>query len=223
MIGRAKRPAAVLFDCDGVLADTEGTVNRLVAEDLSLRGWPMDGFQAREAFLGLSLPDMVPIIEARIGPLPRGWGAALSARIATMLSAGVDPIPGAQAAVAAVVAAGIPVACASNSSRRELAVKLPALGLDGMFAGRAFSFEDVARPKPWPDLWIAAAAACGVRPQDCVVVEDSVAGVTSARRAGCRVLGLAHPGEGPGLAAAGAEVFHAMGQLPGLIGLQEVL
>lgn len=223
MIGRAKRPAAVLFDCDGVLADTEGTVNRLVAEDLSLRGWPMDGFQAREAFLGLSLPDMVPIIEARTGPLPRGWGAALSARIATMLSAGVDPIPGAQAAVAAVVAAGIPVACASNSSRRELAVKLPALGLDGMFAGRAFSFEDVARPKPWPDLWIAAAAACGVRPQDCVVVEDSVAGVTSARRAGCRVLGLAHPGEGPGLAAAGAEVFHAMGQLPGLIGLQEVL
>ncbi|WP_431285986.1 HAD family hydrolase [Humitalea sp. 24SJ18S-53] len=216
------RPGAVLFDCDGVLADTEGTVNRMVAEDLSLRGWPMDGVQARQHFLGLSLPDMVPIIEARTGPLPRGWGVALSAKIAAILAAGVDPIPGAQAAVAAVAAAGIPVACASNSSRQELAVKLPALGLDGFFAGRAFSFQDVARPKPWPDLWIAAAASCGVRPADCVVVEDSLTGVASARKAGCRVLGFAHPGEGPGLAAAGAEVFHAMGELAGLLGLQDV-
>lgn len=215
------RPAAVLFDCDGVLADTEGTVNRLVAEDLSLRGWPMDGVEARETFLGLALPDMVPLIEARCGPLPRGWGKMLSARIATRLSVGVDAMPGAVAAVMAVHAAGIPTACASNSSRVELAIKLPALGLHEVFAGRAFSFEDVARPKPWPDLWIAAARACGAAPRDCVVVEDSLAGVRSARAAGCRVLGLAHPGEGEALAAAGAQVFRAMAELPGLLGLQE--
>ncbi|PZW50389.1 HAD superfamily hydrolase (TIGR01509 family) [Humitalea rosea] len=215
------RPSAVLFDCDGVLADTEGTVNRLVAEDLSLRGWPMDGVEARETFLGLALPDMVPLIEARCGPLPRGWGRMLSARIATRLSVGVDAMPGAVAAVMVVHAAGIPVACASNSSRIELAIKLPALGLHEVFLDRAFSFEDVARPKPWPDLWIAAARACGAAPRDCVVVEDSLAGVRSARAAGCRVLGLAHPGEGDGLAAAGAQVFRAMAELPGLLGLQE--
>jgi len=215
-------PAAVLFDCDGVLADTEGTVNRLVAEDLSLRGWPMDGLTARETFLGMALPDMVPLIEAHCGPLPRGWTRMLMTKIATRLSVGVDPMPGAVAAVMAVHAAGIPIACASNSSRMELGIKLPALGLAEVFAGRAFSFEDVARPKPAPDLWIAAARACGAAPHDCVVVEDSLAGVRSARAAGCRVLGLAHAGEGAALAAAGAEVFLAMGALPGLLGLQVV-
>ena len=76
----APRPAAVLFDCDGVLADSEGLVNRVVAEDLTARGWRLSAGRCRETFLGMALPDMLPVIEARVGPLPPDWGAALSAR-----------------------------------------------------------------------------------------------------------------------------------------------
>jgi HAD superfamily hydrolase (TIGR01509 family) len=214
------RPAAVLFDCDGVLADSEGLVNRLVAEELTARGWGMSGEEARATFLGMALPDMVPIIEARTGPLPPRWGRDLSERIARALREEVEPIPGAVAAVRAVAAAGIPVACASNSARVELAAKLERLGLAPLFGPRVLSFEEVARPKPAGDLYRAAAAACGADPAACVVVEDSLLGVRAALAAGCgRVLGFARETEGAILAGLGAEPFLAMAALPGLLGL----
>lgn len=214
------RPAAVLFDCDGVLADSEGLVNGLVARDLSARGWPMTGAEAAEHFLGMALPDMVPVIEGRVGPLPPGWGQKLSAHIAAHLLDALEPVPGAPAAVRAVVAAGIPVAVASNAGRGELAAKLARLGLAELFAaGRVFSFEDVARPKPAPDIYLAAARACGAAPGGCVVVEDSLLGVRAGVAAGCRVLGLARASDASVLAAAGAAPFASMEALPGLLGL----
>ena len=213
------RPAAVLFDCDGVLADSEGLVNSLVAHDLSARGWPITAEQAREAFLGLSLPAMVPVIEARVGRLPPDWRGALTKRIVDAVATDLQPVPGAVAALGAVVEAGIPVAVASNSGRPELMAKLARLGLLGGFAGRVFSFEDVARPKPAPDIYLAAARACGAAPVDCAVVEDSLLGVRAGVYAGCRVLGLARDTDASVLAAAGAEPFAAMAALPGLLGL----
>ncbi len=179
---------AVLFDCDGVLADSEGLVNAIVAEELTARGWRMDAERAREEFLGLALPDMRPRIARRTGPLPPGWGAALSARISRELEARLDPIPGAPEAVARLSARGVPLAVCSNSGRAELHMKLRVLGLAGHFAGRVFSFEDVARPKPAPDLYLAAAAACGVPPAGCLVVEDSAPGVVAGLAAGCAVV-----------------------------------
>ncbi len=128
-------------------------------------------------------------------------------------------MPGAVAAVRAVAAAGLPVAVASNSSREELAAKLRGLGLAQVFGARVFSFQDVERPKPWPDIYLAAAAACDAAPGDCVVIEDSVPGVRAGKAAGCRVLGFAHETPGAVLAAHGAEPFAAMEELPGLLGL----
>jgi HAD superfamily hydrolase (TIGR01509 family) len=210
----------VLFDCDGVLADSEGLVNRIVAEALTARGWRMTGEQARETFLGMALPDMVPVIEARTGPLPPRWGRELSERIARALREEVEPIPGAAAAVRAVAAAGIPVACASNSARLELVAKLERLGLAALFGPRRMlSFEEVPRPKPAGDLYRAAAAACGADPADCVVVEDSLLGVRAGLAAGCRVLGFVRETEAAILAGLGAEPFFAMEALPGLLGL----
>jgi HAD superfamily hydrolase (TIGR01509 family) len=217
--GTTRLPAAVLFDCDGVLADSEGLVNGMVARDLTARGWPMTGAEAAEHFLGMALPDMVPVIETRIGPLPPGWGQALSARIAAHLLDALEPVPGAPAAVRAVVAAGIPVAVASNAGRAELRAKLARLGLAEVFEGRVFSFEDVARPKPAPDIYLAAARACGAAPGDCVVVEDSLLGVRAGVSAGCRVLGLTSETDASVLAAAGAAPFASMASLPGLLGL----
>ncbi len=185
------RPAAVLFDCDGVLADSEGLVNRIMAEDLTARGWTLSAGQARETFLGLALPDMLPMIEARVGPLPPRWPHDLSRRISAALLEEVEAVPGALAAVRTVAAAGLPLAVASNSSRAELAAKLARLGLTEVFGPRVLSFEDVERPKPAPDIYRAAAAACGVPPTACVVVEDSLPGVRAGIAAGCRVLGFA--------------------------------
>jgi HAD superfamily hydrolase (TIGR01509 family) len=212
--------AAVLFDCDGVLADSEGLVNRLVAEDLTARGWRLTGEQAREAFLGMAVPAMLPVIEARVGPLPRDWAEALSRRIARVMREGLEPVPGAVAAVRAVVAAGLPVAVASNSAREELGAKLRRLGLDAVFAGRAFSFEDVPRPKPAPDLYLAAARACGADPAACVVVEDSLLGAQAGVAAGCRVLGLARETDAAVFRAVGAASFDSMAALPALLGLR---
>ncbi len=215
----AARPAAVLFDCDGVLADSEGLVNGIVARDLSARGWPMTGAEAAERFLGMALPAMVPVIEARVGPLPPRWGETLSAHIAAHMLDALEPVPGAPAAVRAVVAAGVPAAVASNAGRGELRAKLKRLGLLELFAGRVFSFEDVPRPKPAPDIYLAAARSCGAAPGACVVVEDSLLGVRAGVSAGCRVLGLTRETDASVLAAAGAAPFASMAALPGLLGL----
>jgi HAD superfamily hydrolase (TIGR01509 family) len=195
---------AVLFDCDGVLADSETLVNAIVAEELTARGWAMDGATAQREFLGLSLPDMLPRIARRTGPLPPGWAAALSARIEAVLAERVEAMPGAVAAVQRLAARDVPLAVCSNSARAELRVKLERLGLLGFFEGRVFSFEDVARPKPAPDLYLAAAAACGVPPGECLVVEDSAPGVVAGLAAGCRVVAVV---EGLGVPVVGMDAL----------------
>ena len=181
---------AVLFDCDGVLADSEGVANGVVAASLTALGWPMDAHEAQQEFLGMALPDMEPKIEARLGPLPPGWSQELSRRIEEELAIGLRPIPGAGEALEAVRAARLPMALCSNSSRGELAVKLGVLGFGPYFEGRVFSFQDVARPKPAPDIYLAAAEACGVAPGQCLVVEDSATGAMAGLAAGCRVVGI---------------------------------
>jgi len=214
-----RRPAAVLFDCDGVLADSEHLINVIVAEDLTARGWRISAEQARETFLGMAVPDMLPVMEARVGPLGPAWQAEMAARISRRMETDLQPVPGALAALAAVRAAGIPMACASNSGRVELLSKIAALGLGPYFDGRLFSYQDVPRPKPHPDIYRAAAAACGARPDDCVVVEDSLLGARAGIAAGCRVLGFARETEASVLAAVGAEPFDDMAALPRLLGI----
>jgi HAD superfamily hydrolase (TIGR01509 family) len=213
------RPAAVLFDCDGVLADSEMLVNALVAEDLTARGWPVTAEQCKGIFLGRSIPDMIPVVEQQVGPLPQEWGAELSLLIARRMQHETPPMPGAVAVVRALVAAGVPVACASNSGREELAAKLAGLGLAEVFGPRVFSWQDVPRPKPAPDMYLAAAAACGAVPADCVVVEDSALGARAGIAAGCRVMGFAHETPPALLEAEGALPFHSMAELPRLLGI----
>ncbi|MFN6953217.1 MAG: HAD family hydrolase [Acetobacteraceae bacterium] len=214
-----QRPAAVLFDCDGVLADSEHLINVIVAEDLTARGWRISAEQARETFLGMAVPDMLPVMEARVGPLGPAWQAEMAERISRRMETELQAVPGALTALAAVQAAGIPMACASNAGRIELLSKMAVLGLAQYFGGRLFSYQDVARPKPHPDIYLAAAAACGARPEECVVVEDSLLGARAGIAAGCRVLGYARETEPSVLAAVGAEPFDDMAALPRLIGI----
>ncbi|MBZ6078425.1 HAD family hydrolase [Microvirga puerhi] len=217
----ARRPAAVLFDCDGVLADSEPLVNRVIAADLTLRGWPMTSHEAGSIFLGTALPDMVPRIEAMVGPLPTDWMTLISHRVAAVMKEEVEPVSGAPEALQAIASFGIPFAVASNSTRLELDAKLHRLGFKRLFSGRILSFEDVPRPKPWPDIYLAAALACSAEPEDCVVVEDSLPGVRAGVAAGCRVLGFAKELSCEQLAMEGAYSFTDMRQLPALLGLVE--
>lgn len=213
------RPQAILFDCDGVLADSEALAAMVVSEDLTGRGWAVSPEQCMDIFLGRAVPDMVALIEQRFGPLPPDWPAQLSRSLTERMARDVVPVPGALEALAVLAASGIPLACASNSSRAELTAKLERLGIAGRFGGRVFSFQDVARPKPYPDIYLAAAAACGAAPADCVVVEDSLPGIRAARAAGCRVLALVWEMPEALLRAEGAEPFQSMDQLPALLGL----
>ena len=208
----------VIFDCDGVLVDSEPVSNRIIAADLTQRGWPMPTEEATRRFVGFSLPAMRPTVEARLGrALPVEWEQVLQARIVAALNAEATAVPGALAALQAVTAMGLPWRIASNSSHAEMAAKFRRIGIAGLVAGRVHSFTDVARGKPAPDLFLAAAAAEDVAPESCVVIEDSLPGVQGAVAAGMTCLGFAPHGDGAALRAAGAVPFHAMTALPALL------
>jgi HAD superfamily hydrolase (TIGR01509 family) len=220
MLRRRAPLRLVIFDCDGVLVDSEPVANRVIAEQLTALGWPMPPEEATRRFLGVSLADMQPIVTARLGnALPAGWAAAIQTRIVAALAAEAVAIPGAIATLQALRGMGIPWRIASNSSHEEMAAKFQRLGIAELVAGRLHSFTDVARGKPAPDLFLAAAATEGVSAAECVVVEDSPLGVRGAVAAGMDCLGFVPHGDGAALGAVGAVPFHAMADLPGLLAL----
>ena len=208
----------VIFDCDGVLIDSEAVASRIVARELTAIGWTMDAQTARGLFMGMTLTDMEPVIAARIGHgVDPAWRARLSRRIVDAMGREAVVVDGAVAAIDAVEALGLPWRVASNSSHQELAAKFARTGLSARVAGKVHSHRDVARGKPAPDLFLAAAAAAGINPAGCLVIEDSAPGATAARAAGMRCLGYAPHDDGAALARQGAIVFRSMRALPNLI------
>lgn len=203
------KPGLVIFDCDGVLIDSEGVASAVVAADLSALGWEMTMAEAQELFLGMSITDMEPMIEARLGRrMGPVWRDGLAAKLVVALGEQARVVPGARAVLLGVTGLGLPWRVASNSSDEEMAVKFARTGLADLVAGRCHSAASVialgGRPKPAPDLYLAAAAAQGVAPARCVVLEDSKVGVTGAVKAGMVCYGFARHGDAVGLLAAGA-------------------
>jgi HAD superfamily hydrolase (TIGR01509 family) len=219
LLGRRRgRLRLVIFDCDGVIVDSERISNGVLARDFSARGWPMTVDQAEHLFIGTTIEAIQPRAEAAMGRrLPDDWRASIKAAIIEALARDAAPIPGAVETLRALSAAGIRWRIASNSSHAELVVKFRRLGIADLVAGRVHSFEDVRQGKPAPDLFLAAAAAEGVAPAECLVIEDSVPGVTAARAAGMDCLGFDRSTDGRVLREAGAVPFHDMALLPGWI------
>jgi beta-phosphoglucomutase-like phosphatase (HAD superfamily) len=212
----------VIFDCDGVLVDSEPVASRVTARLLTQLGWLMTAEEANAHFLGMSLPDMRPLIEVRLGPLPTDFETGLSAALIAALSREAVAIAGAADVLRATAALGVPYRVASNSSCAEMAAKFAATGLAPLVAGRLHSFEDVlaagGRGKPAPDLYLAAAAAEAVPPASCLVIEDSVPGVRAAVAAGMICLGFAPHGHVAPLQAAGvAGVLRSLAELPPIL------
>lgn len=207
----------LIFDCDGVLVDSEGPASRVTAREVSLLGWPMTQDEAMIRFVGLFLADMPALVAAHTGrPVPPGWVAHVAAQLIETLANEAEPMPGAAAVLQATAALGLPYRVASNSSHEEMAVKFARTGLAPLVAGRTHSARDVAAGKPAPDLFLAAAAAEGVAPQACIVVEDSLPGIRGALAAGMTCIGLDPHGPGEALRAAGAHPVRALSELPAL-------
>ncbi len=207
----------VIFDCDGVLVDSEGPSAQVTAREVGLLGWPMTADEAMTRFIGLRLSDMPALVAAHTGrPVPPDWVEHMRARLIEALATQVEPMPGAASVLQATAALGLPYRVASNSSHEEMAVKFARTGLAPLVESRVHSARDVAAGKPAPDVFLAAAAAAGVPPQACIVVEDSLPGIRAALAAQMTCIGLDPHGPGDALRAAGAHPIRALSELPAL-------
>jgi len=216
---------AVLFDCDGVLVDSEPITNGVLREMLEECGWAMSREECMRRFVGKAVKDEAALIEARTGrPLTEEWLAGFRARRNQGLERDLVAIPNALPAVQAVhEKLEGRIACASGADLFKVRLQLEKVGLMRYFQGRIFSGHDLPRSKPFPDVYLAAAAALQVDPGRCAVVEDSVTGVTAGVAAGATVFGYSPAQAGhdapTALRDAGAAlIFTDMAQLPGLLG-----
>jgi len=203
----------VIFDCDGVLIDSEGPSNQVVADEITKLGWPMTLAESTALFVGYRLSDIPPVVEARLGrPVPEGWVETLRQGLIAAFET-IETVPGARQALEGTAGLGLPFRIASNSSHEEMHVKFARTGLTPLIQGRQHSARDVARGKPAPDVFLAAAAAEGIPPDACVVVEDSVPGIRAAVAAGMRVVALDITGTGAAQRAAGATTIGSLDEL----------
>ena len=208
----------LIFDCDGVLVDTETVVTEAHVEHLARAGYDISPAELLTRFLGMSDQSMYAEIEKDLGrPLPADYDAEVHLDIKRRFARSLPPMPG---LVRVLEALSCATCVASSSSRDMLTFKLSTSGLDRYFPAMVFSADDVERAKPHPDLFILAAQRMGHQPADCVVIEDSVNGVRAARAAGMRVLGFTGAGHLPAghdakLRLGGAEaVLDHFDQLP---------
>ncbi|AMO25407.1 HAD family hydrolase [Ramlibacter tataouinensis] len=216
---------AILFDCDGVLVDSEPITNGVLRDMLEELGWTLSLEECMRIFVGKAIKDEAALIEAHTGqPLTEDWIGRFRARRNARLDLEVQAVRGAVDAVAALHRrlAGR-IACASGADRPKVELQLRRCSLMPYFDGRVFSGHDLPRSKPAPDVYLAAADAVAVPPQRCLVVEDTVTGVTAGVAAGATVWGYSPPEAGHDAPAAlrragAAAIFTRMEDLPALVG-----
>ena len=216
------RPAAVLFDCDGVIVDSEGPTFDLLIADLAAHGLPLTRNQLETHYIGGTIETVATRARAAGAGLPDDWVADIYARMYAMLEKGTPLIPGILQVFDRLDAWGIPFAVGSNGPPEKMRISLGQHGLIPRFRA-VLSGQSMGRPKPAPDVYLAAAAACGAAPRDCVVIEDSPSGAQAALAAGIPCLGFAaHGPDTPParrLTALGIPLFHSMADLPALLDL----
>lgn len=205
----------VIFDCDGVLVDSEPIVIGVFVEMLGELGIALDRTQALRELSGTTMGAKLEMMRARLGwTAPPGFPGEFTRRIAEGMERALKPVPGIQQALAAIPC----LRCvASNGTLEEVRQRLHLAGLLPGFEPHLYSAQDMARPKPAPDVYLHAAAAMGVVPGRCAVVEDSVTGVEAGVRAGMAVFGYARHADPVLLREAGATVFASMAELPALL------
>jgi HAD superfamily hydrolase (TIGR01509 family) len=203
------RHRAIIFDFDGVLADSEVLSNSVIAEIVTELGKPTTVDDAYRTYMGKRLSEVIETIEGVIGrKLPDDFADSYQRRTFDTFRARLKPVDGAREFIATW--RELPNCIASSSSPERLALSLEVLNMAALFEGRVFSASNVARGKPHPDIFLHAAQQLGVAPADCIVIEDSIGGITAARAAGSVAIGLTaashiEPGFDAKLRQAGAD------------------
>lgn len=204
----------VIFDCDGVLVDSDRISLRIQAERICALGLETSYEDCVRDFLGLGMEATLRILAGRLGrPLPEGWEAELEAAVREGFRRELKPVPG---VIEALEEIDLPTCVASSGSHDKMRLTLGLTGLYDRFAGRIFSVEEVQRGKPAPDLFLHAATRMSTPRERCIVVEDSPFGVAGAKAAGMAALGFAATTPAARLSAADS-VFTTMADLPGLL------
>lgn len=187
----------VIFDCDGVLVDSEQTCCRISAEEARAVGLNIPAENAVDEFSGMALPEIQKDIEKKTGKsLGPDWANRVQKRFVEAMKKGVEPIDGVHAMLDGVKKLGLPVRVGSNSSVEEMDAKFIATDMTNYFTNRVHSARDMGVPKPRPDVYLHAAEQEGVSPANCVVLEDSNTGARAAVDAGMMCV-LLRPGTEP--------------------------
>lgn len=223
-------PELVIFDCDGVLVDSEPLAARVLCEALLALGLEMSVEQVDQLFRGRSLPDIAAQVEELLrvqgllhGKVPDTFLPQLRAETERAFDTGLAPIPGVHEALSELAARGVDLCVASSGSPEKIRHSLRLTELSSFFEDRVFSAAQVERGKPAPDLFLFAAQQMGHPIASSVVIEDSLPGVTGALAAGATVFGFVSPSlSNPAmqereLEKRGARVFRSMTDLPGLL------
>lgn len=204
----------VIWDCDGVLIDSERLAVRTESQILTELGWPLTEADVVELFVGRSSRHMQTVIEEKLGR-PVDWKVQFEQRVREACERELEPVDG---VIDALDAIDIPSCVASSSSHAMLNFKLGLTGLAERFAGRIYSADDVAHGKPDPAVFLFAATSMGVAPERCAVIEDSVSGVEAGVAAGMSVFAFSG-----GVTSAqklqrdGVSLFSTMHLLPGML------
>ena len=209
----------MIFDCDGVLIDSEPIANRIFAEQLAMEGMHMTPEEVWHAFVGNSRDRCIALAgEMRGKPLPEGFAERWDEALHVALDVEARPVEGISELLRSLP---VPYCVASNGEPTHMRRGLTAAGLMPLVEGRLFSAAEVAHPKPAPDVYLHAARAMGVAPGACAVVEDTPTGTRAGLAAGMRVFGyVGHPlNQRAELERLGAVIFTRMAQLPALLGL----
>jgi HAD superfamily hydrolase (TIGR01509 family) len=207
----------VIFDCDGVLIDSEPIANRIFAEQLARAGLAMPLDEVMRTFVGRTRDGCIELAGRMLGhELPKDFGTRWDEALFDALGREVRPVAGIEEVLDGLA---LPWCVASNGEPDRMRLALRAAGLLERVGERLFSARQVARPKPAPDLFLHAASAMGASPEACLVVEDTPTGVKAAVAAGMKAFGYAGAAhtDAAQLRQAGATTFTAMAQLPRLL------
>ena len=213
-------PELVIFDCDGVLVDSEPATNQLLAENLTANGLPISRDEAISLFVGGTMKSVMIKAREMGADLGDEWLDEIYEAMFERLAEGLPPIPHLDRVFTAIDMAGLRTCVASNGPMRKMEITLTGAGLSERFEGRIFSAHEVGIAKPDPGLFLHAAREMGVDPERCVVIEDSASGVRAAQGAGMRCFGYTADTDPAKLTPFGAIPFSSMAELPGLLGLQ---
>ncbi len=209
----------VIFDCDGVLVDSEPPSNLVLIDNLATYGLHLSLEDCEKLFVGGTMAGVFKTAKSMGADLPDNWVDLIYAQIYARLAEGVPPIPGIVALLDRLDAVGLTYCVASNGSVEKMQITLGQNGLWSRFEGRMFSAHSEGVAKPDPGLFLVAAERCGANPEHCIVVEDSSTGAKAAARAGMRCLGYAPAGDGAHLHAQGATVIQSMAEVHGVLGI----